>query len=108
MGDVGKSGKVKGDMHPRHVRRLDPAPPRATPKASGQKVVKRFGFTVEIRHWKTKEWQRRTWSWHETAKQRDQAMAQWPKKYSSICDSYRDPRPIERDQVTVSGSEVTK
>jgi hypothetical protein len=91
--DVGKSAKAMGSVRPRDARRADPAPPRPLSRAAGRKVTKNFGVTIEEKNWRTKDWERRLWSWHETAKQRDQALGAL-KKRPGIW--YRDPQPIDR------------
>lgn len=96
--DVGKSAKHMGKEHPRNARRIDHEPAKPTPKAEAKKAKKRFGFTVERRTWREPfVWETRSWSWHETAKQRDQAMASFVAKHTGWwLDHYRNPQPIER------------
>lgn len=83
------------------LRKTDPEPQRATPKARPRKKAEKpYGFKYEIRMprsrnrslvWVWETW----WNWYETAKQRDQAMRAF--KYHRISpDMYRNPTPVER------------
>lgn len=95
--DVGKSAKALGSVRPRDARRIDPAPARPVSKANPTKVHKAFGVSIEEKQWRTKEWTRKVWSWHETAKRRDQALAALKKRASSWWGGYfRDPQPVDR------------
>lgn len=104
--DVGKSAKALGSVRPRDARRVDPEPPRGLSKARPTKAPKNFGVTLEQKHWRTKEWSRKAWSWHETAKRRDQALAALKKRAASWWGNYfRDPQPVDRASYQESGEQ---
>lgn len=80
--EIGKHGKLKGELHPRDLRRIDPEPPRPTPKKGGSKPkpLKRFGYSYERRPWSwgqnalARAW-KRVYVWFDTPRSRDQAIA---------------------------------
>lgn len=73
MSEVGKYGKEIQAPRARDVRKIDPVPPRPTPRKTA-KVLQRFGFSAEYRHWFFSE----RWSthlrWFKTASARDYAL----------------------------------
>lgn len=98
MRELGKTGKYLGHVHPRDERRIDPEPPRPLGKASDRpKAKKRYGFKYQSRYKvHGKKWSTRThWSYYETEKKRDQAMAQFPKTWGTFTE-FRNFQPIDR------------
>jgi hypothetical protein len=95
-----KHDKYMGKLRVNSKRKIDPNPERPTSVASSFKSKKRFGFTFEYKSWRSnQEWISRTsWAWYETAKQRDQGMTDWKKRYENgvLKDMYRNPQPVER------------
>lgn len=111
MTELGKSAKHMGVTHPRDLRKTDPVPLRATPKAVKRpKALKPYGFEYQHREvrWKQEgrrysfdgyyDWKwRENWSWYETPKQRDQALSAWRKQHAGYRkDSYGEARPVDR------------
>ena len=94
--ELGKHGKLTGQKHPRDLRRTDPEPPRATPKAKQKrKAPKLFAFSYEYRHlwWKPKhaKWVRE-YKWFKTETARDQSMRAFERSTANSRDTYRDIR----------------
>lgn len=89
MTELGKHGKLKGALHPKHERRIDHEPSLPTPAAKPhRKPLKPFGIAYE-RQWPGFHGRqlRFTWGaakvrWFETERQRDQALADALKKAS--------------------------
>lgn len=77
--DVGKDAKRKGTMHPKHARKTDPEPPRATPKAKPHRKAKKpWGYTYET-YWAffgDRGWDKRE-KWFDRKASRDQSLARW-------------------------------
>ena len=91
--ELGKHGKLKGQEHPRVLRKTDPVPERPTPNAKPHpKTLRRFGFTYRMKlfSWRDRE------QWYETAKRRDQAMASHNRRYANSSDWITQATPIDR------------
>lgn len=106
--DVGKFAKTKGSAHPRHARRVDPVPPKATSKAVKKpKVAQRFGISYESKDLVRNEaghidfqWTGRIRTyWYESRAQRDQALKAFQHRYKDS-SFYRNHQAVDR----VSGS----
>lgn len=97
--ELGKHGKLKGQKHPRDLRRIDPVPERTTPEAKPhRKSLKRFGFAYRMKlfRWRDRE------QWYETAKRRDQALASHNRRYPDS-DWITQGTPIDRLPDPTSG-----
>ena len=102
--DLGKFGKLKGDKHPRDLRKLDAVPARPTPKAKPRrKPDKPYGFKYEML-WPSVEsgravWRwKMYWRWYATERQRDQALRAW-NYHRTMPKSFRNPTPVEKGAV---------
>lgn len=92
--DTGKFGKLKGDKHPRDLRKIDPEPMRTTPKAKPKhKPVKQYGYEYTIK-WPWEHTGRKRRVWFETRQAREQSMAAHNR--NRPLDWYSDAVAIER------------
>jgi hypothetical protein len=93
--DVGKLAKRRGCTHPKHIRKIDPESPRATPAAKPRKKAEKpFGYSYEF-HWgwwskAHSNWER-LYHWFETETARDQSLRAMQRKMTTS-DLYRDLR----------------
>jgi hypothetical protein len=72
--DIGKFGKLKGDKHPRDLRKIDPVSERSTPKAKPKrKGDKPYGYEYTVKF----PWDGQTeirQLWFASERSRDQSM----------------------------------
>lgn len=80
--DVGKDAKRKGVTHPKHARKMDHEPPKATPKATPHRKAKKlWGYSYEIKWrlpWRS-GWDKRA-EWFDRKTSRDQSFARWSRQ----------------------------
>ena len=103
MTELGKSGKMSGQQHPRDTRRIDPVPPRPTPSAKPhRKRSKPYGFSYEMKWW-NKGWGT-THQWYRSEAARDQAMAACERSYVARALGFRNFQKCSRAADHVPGT----